>query len=110
MPDAQFFADALIQDKNAIYDGFGRLLSIEDVQIQNEHFQVRLQLQKKKLWNLKTFKPLSTKYSGYYGQYDFVSQRLTLPSVQAFGGYFNVTFTNIGDYVFRLDQVEEVKP
>ncbi len=101
--------------ENAIYDTNYRIVTIQDVQIQNEHYQLQLsQMPNSNLWELKSAQLLSEPRHKQPGFYDPMTMILTLPTVRVQNwaifdrDLYQAALTNIGNYVFRLDLAKEL--
>lgn len=96
---------------NASYDMCTQGVTIQDVQVQNQHFQVQLQGQGNNQFALKmnSVKLLGAPQHNQPAQYNDGTKLLNLPKVQAFGKYYQVNLKNMGNFVFNLDSITEIK-
>lgn len=92
---------------NATYDADQQVVNIWDVQVADQHYRIQLKPQGNNLYALTSAKALAKQLHNQPGQYDLISQNLILPYVAVGLRGFKVTLKNIGDFVFRLDNVEE---
>jgi hypothetical protein len=95
--------------ENAVYDSTSQVLSIQDVQAGNDHYQVELTGSGNYRFNLKSATPLATPASNAPAQYDLTTLTLSVPRVKALGTYYKVTLKNTGNFVFQLDKADEIK-
>lgn len=98
----------LVDGNNAQYDPVTQTLIIHDVQVQNQHYQVQLQLQPNSIFNLVKSQAVISPLQSQPAQYDLKIARLTIPRVQVMGKYYSVFLRNLGDYHFILDQMTEI--
>lgn len=101
-------ASALTDEANASYDAARQLVTIQDVQVQDQHYWIQLQWQPNNTFQLVN--PEITKaLKSQPAQYDLQKLTLLVPRIQVSGKYYRAVLQNIGNYTFRLDQINEVQ-
>ncbi len=95
-------------DEPAVFNLNTKTLDIRDVQVQDQHFQVQMQLEDNTHLRLKALQP-QTKQSGQASEYDVVSGELSIPTMSADQHYYQVRMRNMGSFQFEVEQVEEIK-
>lgn len=93
--------------ENALFDANSGSLEIKDVQVGQQHFWVRLQLNNN-LFELKDYKALTKQEYAELVVYDFDKQTLQIPHVKAYGKNYQVTLQNTGDFKFKITAATEM--
>lgn len=84
-----------------------RRLTLRDVQVKQQHYQVQLQLQDDDHFVLKSAQPQSPQ-SGQALLYNLDSQQLEIPSVQVQNKYYRALLRHSGGANFKLEQLDEM--
>lgn len=98
-------APALTVDNSASYDSATQIVTLPDVQLQNLHYRVQLQLQVDNTFKLLASEAISAGSLPYSATYDLESTRLTIPRIRVSGKDYSAQLQNIGAYTFRLEQI-----
>lgn len=93
---------------NARYDAAAQLVTIQDVQVQEQHYQIQLQYQPNNTFQLLN-PQLTTALKSQPAQYDLQNASLLIPRIQVSGKYYSARLQNIGNFAFRLDQFGEIQ-
>lgn len=101
------FDQAVAVLENALFDDKTGSLEIKDVQVGQQHFWVRLQLNNN-LFELKDFKPLMKQEHAELVVYDVGKQSLSISHVKAYGKNYEVTMQNMGEFKFKVTGAKEV--
>jgi len=91
----------------ARYDVNARLLTLRDVQVEQQHYYVQFQVQDDYRLVLKTAQPQAPQ-SGQALLYDLDRQQLEIPSVQVHNKYYRALLGHSGGVDFNLEQWEEL--
>ncbi len=91
---------------SAVYDEKNQTLAIQDVAVGNQHYQVILKSsnQNFNIFTLTSIKELVTQQYSQPSQYDQVNASLYIPRVQYSNRYYAALFSNLGNFVLRLEQ------
>lgn len=92
----------------AVFNVTAKTLSIPDVQVENQHYHVQMQLQANNQLLLQTAQP-QAKQAGQASQYDPDSGQLDIPAVNANQRYYQIRLKNTGGFQFQVEQVQEIK-
>lgn len=95
-------------ENNASYDTAAKVATIQDVQVQAQHYKIQLQLQPNNTFQLINFE-LTTVLQSQPAQYDLEKGTLMIPKIQVSGKHFSALLQNLGNFAFRLDQFSEVQ-
>lgn len=104
--DHAVFDLAVAALENALFDDKTGSLEIKDVQVGQQHFWVRLQLNNN-LFELKEYKPLMKQEHAELVVYDSDKQSLSIPHVNAYGKNYEVTMQNMGNFKFKVTEAKE---
>ncbi|MEQ1637700.1 MAG: hypothetical protein ABL903_13525 [Methylococcales bacterium] len=102
-------AATAVDSNNAVYDPVTQIATIQDVQVQDQHYGVQLQLQPNNTFKLLGAQAATLPLKGQPAQYNVQNLNLLIPRIQVSGKYYTARLQNIGDYTFRLDQADEVQ-
>ena len=89
-----------------VYDEKTGMLSLNDIQVHGQHYRAQLQLQDEALFVLATVQLDKSRYVSP-ARYDVESALLEIPAVFTNGKFYKAVLRNIGDFKFRLEQLEE---
>lgn len=89
-----------------VYDEKTGMLSLNDIQVHDQHYRAQLQLQDEALFVLATVQLDKSRYVSP-ARYDVESALLEIPAVFTNGKFYKAVLRNIGDFKFRLEQLEE---
>lgn len=92
---------------NAQYDDKTGALTIQDVYVDGQHYQVQLE-KRNETWVLKTAKLMDKQYHKVPYKYDTATNKLTVGKVKAMGKYYQAVLANTGNFVFKLESTAEV--
>lgn len=98
---------AVTDEPNASYDAVTQLATIQDVQVQDQHYRIQLQWQPNNTFQLVN-PLLTTSLKSQPAQYDLQKATLLIPRIQVSGKYYRALLQNVGNFSFRLDQIGEV--
>ncbi len=103
------FDPSTAESVNALFDTSTQVLTIEDVQVQNQHYRVALQSSENDLFTLKTAEILTGQVQSEPAQYDLAAATLSIPKAQVGTQFFTFIFKNNGSFVFHLESKQELK-
>ena len=106
VPVTAFGATALSEP--AVFNIYDKTLTIRDVQVRDQHYQVQMQLQPNNQFGLQTVQP-QAKQMGQASQYHPDTGELNIPTIQANQHYYQVRLRNKGDFQFQVEQVQEIQ-
>lgn len=95
---------------NAEYDVTSKILTIQDTQVGNEHYQVSLKKLDDNRFNLNSATVLTTSAATASAQYNLSTQILSVPKINVQGIYYKADLKNIGNFTFQINSVEQIKP
>jgi hypothetical protein len=99
-------APATALNMATVYDEHTGILSLNDIQVNDQHYRAQLQLQDEAIFVLNTVQPDRSRYAAP-AHYHIENGILEIPSVYAHGKFYQAILLNIGDSKFRLEHLEE---
>jgi hypothetical protein len=89
-----------------VYDEKSGVLSLNDIQVNDQHYRAQLQFQEEAVFVLNTVQLDRSRYASP-ARYNMENGILEIPAVFTNGKFYKAVLRNIGDSKFRLEHLEE---
>ncbi len=93
--------------KVAVFDTALKQLTLNDVQVDKQHYQAVLQQSGNDLFTLQSADPADVPYT-FPAYYEASNGLLEIPVLSVNNEYYQVTLRNIGDFKFQLESVKKI--
>lgn len=90
----------------AMFNPETRQLALNDVQVNNQHYQASLRQTDENLFSLQTHYAAGIRYT-FPAHYDAHSGFLEIPALSVDNRFYRVTLRDIGNFIFQLEAIEK---